>query len=157
MLQTLMDRYPLIIAKPGFPMLMLKPEGEVAAQYANISPTSPVFDFLIVEQFTQLSKVTNMEILFLTTDSNLSKVAAQSGLKAAYLSHGEPIIRKEGLRSREMVWILIHLLWTHDYISVNGEKYCMTKYSNGKGANLYFKKSNGKRDVFELDVNDRVF
>ncbi len=159
MLQTLMDRYPLIMAKPGFPMLMLKPEKdqEKPARYSNISPTSPVFDFLIVEQFTQLSKMTNMEILFLTTDANLSKVASQSGLKSSYLDHGHTIRKFEGLGNRQMIWILIHLLWSYDFIYVDDTGYCMARNSTGCGANLYFKKSNGEKRYLELDVDDRVF
>lgn len=156
MLQTLMDRYPLILAKPGFPMLLMK-TGEEEFKYANISPTSPVFDILIVEQFTQLAKISNLEILFLTTDANLSKVANQSGLKSFYLAHPSPRLTATNLNTRQLIWVLVTMLWNYDYVYVDEVGYCMARNSNGKGANLYFKKTDNRRDFLELNVADRVF
>ncbi len=158
MLQTLMERYPLIIAKPGFPMVVFKPEDEVDSyKYSNFSPTSPVFDFLIVEQFTQLSKVTNLEVLFMTTDSNLSKIASQSGLKSIYLSHATPLAKKRDLNMRKVIWLIVSLLWFYEYVMIDGIGYCLVRNTNGSGSNLYFKKSDGSREYYELSVSDRLF
>ncbi len=169
--QIIVERYPHIIIQTRIPNMLTKLNNEDKDYtLANINPTSPVFDNVIFEQFLEFSSLTNLEIIFATTDSNLARIAEQSGITSIYLEQPNNIddisnntenSNKLQLSQRKVLWIILTMLYKYDKIKIQydntEEEWMLTKNTRGKHANLYFKKNDNEWHYYVLNVDDKVF
>ncbi len=168
--QTIINRYPHFIAQSEIPLLInrvLTKDSETKGKqdtFSNPSPSSPYFDISIAQQIINISKLTNLEIIFATTDSDLQGILKQSGVHSIYLEQPNNVkIDNLSLSQREVARLIVTMLYLYDTvkISTNSEsppiELIQVKNTRGKGSTLYYKQNDMSDEYWELSVDDELF